>query len=58
MPQRIFFGPGVTQQLRALDQKTAMRISIALTNFLETGDGDTKTLHGYDPPQMRLRVGD
>jgi mRNA interferase RelE/StbE len=58
MPQLIFFTEMAKAQLRRIDRIVAMRILLALTRLAESGDGDIKTLEGFDPPQMRLRVGD
>ena len=58
MPHRVLFVALAKNQMRVIDRITAMRILLALTRLIETGQGDIKALEGYDPPQLRLRVGD
>jgi mRNA interferase RelE/StbE len=43
--------------MAALDRGIARRVKQAVERFAETGDG-VKKLHGIDPPEYRLRVGD
>jgi mRNA-degrading endonuclease RelE of RelBE toxin-antitoxin system len=45
-------------QLRAIDQPTALRILRALAHFAATSEGDVKRLQNIEPPEFRLRVGD
>lgn len=35
-----------------------MRLLKGLARFLETDAGNVKQLEGFDPPQLRLRIGD
>jgi len=35
-----------------------MRILEALHRLQDSGKGDIKKLHGFDPPEYRLRVGE
>ncbi len=58
MPQTIFFSEAAKLQLRRIDRMAAMRILLALTRLMDSNEGDIKMLEGFDPPQMRLRVGD
>jgi mRNA-degrading endonuclease RelE of RelBE toxin-antitoxin system len=44
--------------LRAIEQQTAMRILHGLARFVATDEGDVKKLTAIDPPEFRLRVGD
>ena len=44
--------------MRAIDRDAALRLLKSLDRFLETGAGDVKQLHGFDPPRYRLRIGD
>jgi mRNA-degrading endonuclease RelE of RelBE toxin-antitoxin system len=44
--------------LRAIEQKTALRILHTLARYLASGEGDLKYLTDIDPPELRLRVGD
>jgi mRNA-degrading endonuclease RelE of RelBE toxin-antitoxin system len=44
--------------MAALDKGVARRAKQAIERFAATGAGDVKRLHGIDPPEYRLRVGD
>jgi mRNA-degrading endonuclease RelE of RelBE toxin-antitoxin system len=44
--------------MTGLDQGIARRVKLAVERFAETGAGNVKRLHGIDPPEFRLRVGD
>ena len=44
--------------MAALDKGIGRRIKHAVERFAATGAGDVKKLHGIDPPEYRLRVGD
>ena len=44
--------------MAALDRGTARRVKQAVERFADTGAGNVKRLHGVDPPEYRLRVGD
>ena len=44
--------------MAALDKGVARRVRHSLERFAETGAGNVKQLHGIDPPEFRLRVGD
>ena len=39
------------------NRETALGLLTALARFLKTEAGNVKQLHGFDPPQYRLRVG-
>lgn len=58
MPYKIHFSDEARSDLRAIDQPSALQILRKLDRFVETGSGDVKQLHGFDPPQYRLRIGD
>lgn len=45
-------------ELRKIEREMAMRILLALTRYLETGEGDVKALEGKFSGAHRLRVGD
>ena len=44
--------------MAALDKGIARRVKQSVERFAETGAGSVKRLHGFDPPEFRLRVGD
>ena len=44
--------------IRAIDQQPALQVLKTLARFLKTGTGDTKQLHGVEPPLFRLRAQD
>lgn len=46
------------EDMAALDKGIARRAKQAVERFAETGAGNVKRLHGIDPPEYRLRVGD
>lgn len=41
-----------------IDRDTALGLLKSLARFLKTEAGNVKQLHGFDPPQYRLRIGD
>jgi mRNA-degrading endonuclease RelE of RelBE toxin-antitoxin system len=53
----IRFGPHVQDELRVIDQVSALRILQAIHRYAETGDGDLKPLSGEFEGSLRLRVG-
>jgi mRNA-degrading endonuclease RelE of RelBE toxin-antitoxin system len=58
MARRVIFSDEARADIRAIDRDPALRLLEALARFLETDAGDVKQLHGFDPPQYRLRIGD
>jgi len=44
--------------MAALDKGIARRVKQAVERFADSGAGSVKRLHGIDPPEYRLRVGD
>jgi mRNA interferase RelE/StbE len=58
MGKNIVWERQAREQLRAIDQSTALHILHALARYLETNEGDVKRLQGIEPPEFRLRVGD
>lgn len=44
--------------VRAMDRESAMTLLHGLARFVATGQGNLKRLHGIDPPELRLRLGD
>jgi mRNA-degrading endonuclease RelE of RelBE toxin-antitoxin system len=55
---KIIWKDQAKDQLRAIDQPTALRILHALAQLAATNEGDVKRLQNIDPPEYRLRVGD
>lgn len=41
-----------------MDKGVARRVKLAVDRFATTGAGDVRRLHGIEPPEFRLRVGD
>jgi mRNA-degrading endonuclease RelE of RelBE toxin-antitoxin system len=58
MAKRVIFSDEARADIRAIDRETAMRLLKGLARFLETDAGNVKQLEGFDPPQLRLRIGD
>ena len=58
MSQTVIWTDRAKDELRAIDQPTAMRILRAVARLSASGEGDVKCLQGVDPPVLRLRVGD
>jgi mRNA interferase RelE/StbE len=58
MPKNIVWKDRAKDELRAIEQGTALRILHALARAIITGEGDVKRLQGIEPPEFRLRVGD
>ena len=56
--KKIRFQPRVAAEVRAIDQRTALRVLQALHRYVETGEGDVKPLAGEFEGLLRLRVGD
>jgi mRNA-degrading endonuclease RelE of RelBE toxin-antitoxin system len=46
------------EDMAALDKGMARRVKQSVERFAASGAGDIKRLHGLDPPEFRLRVGD
>ena len=46
------------EDMAALDKRIARRVKQAVERFADTGAGNVKRLHGIEPPEYRLRVGD
>jgi mRNA-degrading endonuclease RelE of RelBE toxin-antitoxin system len=57
VPQWVFWSALAKAQIRAIDKTDAMRIFEAILRLRE-GLGDIKSLAGYNPPCMRLKVND
>jgi mRNA interferase RelE/StbE len=56
--KKIRFSPNVKAEVRAIDQKTAMRILTGLHRYAESGQGDVRTLEDDTADLLRLRIGD
>ena len=46
------------EDMAALDKGIARRVKKTVERFAETGVGNVKKLHGMDPREYRLRMGD
>jgi mRNA-degrading endonuclease RelE of RelBE toxin-antitoxin system len=46
------------EDMAGLDRGIARRVKEAVERLAGTGAGNVKRLHGIDPPEYRLRVGD
>jgi mRNA-degrading endonuclease RelE of RelBE toxin-antitoxin system len=55
--KKIRFHANVAAEVRAIEQKTALRILQALHRYAETGEGRVKSLRGEFEGLLRLRVG-
>ena len=58
MPQLIEWTILFQQQLRQIDQKTALRILQSIARLAVHHEGDVKKLQGVHPSTFRLRVGE
>jgi len=56
--KRIRFYPNVAEEIRAIEQKTALNILHAIHRYAEIGAGRVKPLSGEFEGLLRLRVGD
>jgi mRNA-degrading endonuclease RelE of RelBE toxin-antitoxin system len=55
--KKIRFYPNVPQEVRAIEQRTAMSILTAIHRYAATGAGRVKPLSGEFEGLLRLRVG-
>ena len=55
--KKIRFEPNVPEEVRAIEQKTALQILEAIHRYAETGVGRVKPLSGDFEGLLRLRVG-
>ena len=55
--KKILFEPNVPAEVRAIEQRSALRILQALHRYAETSEGDVKPLAGEFEGLLRLRVG-
>lgn len=55
--KRIRFHPNVPQEVRAIEQRAALRILTAIHRYAATGAGTVKPLSGEFEGLLRLRVG-
>lgn len=58
MAKEVIWSTEARADVRAIDRDTALELLKALARFLKTEAGNVKQLHGFDPPQYRLRIGD
>ncbi len=57
-PWRIEWLDEASDDVRAIDRSTAMRLFEGILRFSRTGAGDVNTLHGDMAGAFRLRLGD
>lgn len=57
MARKIAWTRQAREDVRAIDQQTALRILHGLARFVRTEEGDVKRLEGTEPPEFRLRIG-
>ncbi|MEO8049390.1 MAG: plasmid stabilization protein [Acidobacteriota bacterium] len=55
--KKIRFQPNVPDEVRAIEQQTALQILKALHRYAETGEGRVKPLSGEFEGLLRLRAG-
>ncbi|HEV2202477.1 MAG TPA: type II toxin-antitoxin system RelE/ParE family toxin [Bryobacteraceae bacterium] len=55
--KKIRFRPNVAEEVRVIEQKTALNILEAIHRYAETGSGRVKPLSGDFEGLLRLRVG-
>ena len=55
--KKIRFRPNVPEEVRAIEQKTALNILGAVHRYAETGAGRVKPLSGDFEGLLRLRIG-
>jgi mRNA-degrading endonuclease RelE of RelBE toxin-antitoxin system len=58
MPKRIEWTPQSRADVRRIDRQMALSLLEDLADYALNGQGDVERLHGIDPPEFRLRVGD
>lgn len=58
MPQLVEWTSDFQEELKQIDQKTALRILQAIARLAIHREGDVKKLQGVHPPEYRLRVGE
>lgn len=58
MAKRIVWTEQARSDLRAIEQPTALQILKTLARYVRSGEGNTKQLHGIEPPLLRLRAQD
>lgn len=58
MAKRIVWTGQARDDLRHIDQQTALQILKTLARYVSSGEGDTKQLQGVEPPLLRLRSQD
>jgi hypothetical protein len=58
MARRIVWTEQARDDVRRIDQLTALQILKTLARYAQTGEGNTRQLQGIDPPLIRLRAQD
>lgn len=57
MSKKIAWTVRAKDDLRAIDQRTAMNILHGVARYAQTGKADVIRLQDVDPPEFRLRLG-
>jgi hypothetical protein len=58
MVKRVVWTAQAKLDIRVVGQHTALQILKTLARYAQTGEGDTRRLHGIEPPLIRLRAQD
>ncbi len=58
MAKRIVWTDQAKDDVRAIEQPTALQILKTLARYVQTGEGNTKQLRDVEPPMLRLRAQD
>jgi hypothetical protein len=58
MARRIVWTEQAKADIRNVEQSIALQILKTLARYIQTGEGNTKQLHGVEPPMIRLRAQD
>lgn len=58
MAKRIEWTPQSRVDVHRIDRQTALSLLEDLADYALNGHGDVERLHGIDPPEFRLRLGD
>lgn len=58
MARRIVWTEQAKADIHNVKQSIALQILKTLARYIQTGEGNTKQLHGVEPPMIRLRAQD
>lgn len=56
--KKLVFASRARLDLDGLDKSSRLRVLASLQRLVENDSGNVKKLHGIDPPEFRLRVGE